>query len=847
MPSCRAVAPSMTGPITLIAGFESTALPLHGVDVADLTGHADRWREDIDAVLAAGVRTFRYPLRWHRIEQSPGELDWSEPDRTLGYLHDRGAEVIVDLLHHTSYPAWLTDGFRDRRFPRAYVDYAAAVAHRYPWLPAYTLVNEPFATLFLAGHEALWPPYDRGMPGFVRLLCNVLPALSEAAAVWSTALPEARHVWVDTCEHHAGTPGGPAEYAALANDRRHLVLDLVLGRFLDERRPALQALVAAGGESLLGLDPVRVDTLGLDYYSHSEWWYDEGQSHSPSPHPMGFAALAEHYGTRYGIPLALTETNLRGSPADRVTWLRYMVEQYERAVSRGVDIDGFCWFPFVDSTDWDSLLARPAGRRDPVGLVSLCPDGERRWTVLTEAWAALAAGGTAAQLPAYRLQPPCADDLRGVVSSLPDWPWQSPPIPVDLPTEVPRKERSAMATRRPSADRAHAERSSAAGSGNSANLVVLSHLQWEWVWQRPQHLVSRFAAQRAQHGGQTWFVEEPRLADVTEPRLCVEPQDGVTRAWLHVPRRGRPVDEHQGFDAVDPGVYARLLGEALAAAGVSSPEVLLYTPLALDLAQALSPQRLAYDVMDDLSAFSDAPAGLVLRHRQALAEADVVFAGGRSLHREASLHRAGPVHLFSSGVETQHYARARALREPHARPVAGYVGVVDERLDLGLIGDLARNLPDWDLRIVGPVAKISPADLPVAPNLSYSGFTPYSRLPWVMAGFDVALMPFGLTAATRSISPTKTLEYLAAGLPVVSSRVPDVVTDFGDVVRLADDGEEFAAACREALARPRTENAVRLRAVSRRHEWDTIARSMHQLMVEPEGYSAAYVARETSA
>jgi hypothetical protein len=519
-----------------------------------------------------------------------------------------------------------------------------------------------------------------------------------------------------------------------------------------------------------------------------------------------------------------------------VTWLRYMVEQYERAVDRGVDLDGFCWFPFVDSTDWDSLLARPAGRRDPVGILSLGPDGERRSTVLTEAWGALAAGGTSSQLPAYRFESPCADELRGVVSSLPHWPWQSPPKPTELPTEVPRKERNAMTTRRSDIE-----------GTSSPHLIVLSHLRWEWVWQRPQHLVSRFAAERAAEGGQTWFVEEPRLADVAAPTLCTRKQDGVTRAWVALPQGDRPVNEHQGFDAVDPDVYAGLLLTALTAAGVRSQEVLLYTPMALDLAKILAPQRLVYDVMDDLSSFSKAAPGLVLRHRQALGEADVVFAGGRSLHREASLHRDGPVHLFPSGVETKHYARARSLRQPHERPVAGYVGVVDERLDLRLIEEVASGLPDWDLRIVGPVAKISPDDLPVAPNLTYAGFRPYAELPCVMAGFDVALMPFGLTAATRSISPTKTLEYLAAGLPVVSTRVPDVVTDFGEVVRLADDGPQFAAACREALTRPQTENAARLRSASRRHEWDTIARAMHQLMVEPEGYSAAYVARVTPA
>jgi hypothetical protein len=211
-----------------IGAFESTYLPGHRVDVVEATGHDVHWRADLDAVLGARVHRLRYPLRWHRIEAESGRFDWSATDLVLGYLRDRGADAIVDLVHHTSYPEWLTDGFRDRRFGPAFLRYAEAVADRYPWLSSYTLFNEPFATLFLAGHEALWPPYDRGPEGLARLLGNVLPAICTAARCWSELLPDAEHVWVDTCEHHAGTPGGPADHAALANDRRHVVLDLAL-------------------------------------------------------------------------------------------------------------------------------------------------------------------------------------------------------------------------------------------------------------------------------------------------------------------------------------------------------------------------------------------------------------------------------------------------------------------------------------------------------------------------------------------------------------------------------------------------------------------------------------------
>jgi glycosyltransferase involved in cell wall biosynthesis len=813
-----------TGVAPFVAAFESTYLPGHALDVADTTGHTKRWRDDVDVVVDSGVTRLRYPLRWHRIESMPGRYDWSDTDAALDHVRERGAEPVVDLVHHTSYPEWLTDGFRDRRFGPAYVAFAEAAAGRYPWLSAYTLFNEPFATLFLAGHEALWPPYDRGVAGLVRLLGNVLPAVSAASRCWSELLPGAEHVWVDTCEHHAGTAGGPAQYAATANDRRHVTLDLALGHGLDPERPFLAALLRAGAEPLLNLPPVRVDVLGLDYYCHSEWWYDERGSCAPSPNPLGFAAIAEQYATRYSRPLLLSETNLRGLPSDRISWLRYTLEQYEIAVSRGVPLRGFCWFPFVDSCDWDSLLARPAGRVDPVGVLGLGFAGERVRTTFTAAWEAAAAGAPAAALPAYRFQAPWDAQLAGFLPQMSHWPWQDPP-PADAVAPIAIDD-----------DPKEAEVPEESTDSAQPDLVVLSHLRWVWVWQRPQHLVSRFAALRAQSGARTWFVEEPVFGQVGRPELRTEDRDGVTRVWLVIPRiAGHP--EFLGFDDEAAQTYGALLADLFDRDGQpQEPDVLLYTPMALDIAEALSPGRLVYDVMDDLASFLDAPEGLRLRQRRALAEADLVFAGGRSLHRSVAPHRRGAVYLFPSGVETAHYASSRKLRHHHReRRVAGYVGVIDERLDLDLIAGLAETLPDWTVRFIGPVAKINPKSLPQAENLEYPGITAYSQLPAVMAGFDVALMPFALNEATRSISPTKTLEYLAAGLPVVSTRVPDVIAYYGDVVHFADDSAGFAAACRHVVQHSRDERDRRLQSIAEHHEWDVIAASMATLMTEDPG------------
>src|SRR4051794_20959187 len=641
-----------------LGSFESTYLPGHGVDVVQTTGHDGMWREDLDWVLRGGNR-LRYALRWQRIEPEPGRFDWSETDAVLEHLHEHGADPVVDLVHHTTYPEWLWDGFRDRRFGAAYVRYAEAVARRYPWLQSYTLFNEPFATLFLAGHESLWPPYDRGVEGFVRLLRTVLPAVSEASRCWTELLPGAEHVWVDTCEHHAGTAGAPARQAAVANDRRHVVLDLALGQDLDPARPFLAEMLRAGAEPLLELAPVRVDVLGLDYYCHTEWWYDETGARAPSPRPLGLAAVARQYADRYDRPMLLSETNMRGLPSDRASWLRYTLEQYELAVADGVPLRGFCWFPSIDSCDWDSLLARPASRVDPVGVRSLGAGGGRVRTSFTESWEAAAAGATSRELPAYRLQAPCSEQLAGFLPQMAHWPWQDPPaadVVVPLRVDVPGRETSE--------------------SPAVPDLVVLSHLRWPWVWQRPQHLVSRFAAMRSKDGARTWFVEEPVTGEVAAPVLGWEEVDGITRVWLVVPPDAHP----PVFGAPGAKDYGDLLADLFASQGrPPAPDVLIYTPLAHETAQRLAPGRIGYDVMDDLASFADAPEGLRLAQRRLVGEADVVFAGGRSLQRSVLQLHKRTCHLFPSGVETAHYASSRSLRRRRDRLVAGYVGVIDER------------------------------------------------------------------------------------------------------------------------------------------------------------------------
>ena len=350
-------------------------------------------------------------------------------------------------------------------------------------------------------------------------------------------------------------------------------------------------------------------------------------------------------------------------------------------------------------------------------------------------------------------------------------------------------------------------------------LVVVSHLRWIYVWQRPQQLISRLAAQYER----TWFVEEPWATWVARPTLRTEEHPDVTRIWLDVPGER---EWHVPFTDSRAVGYAADVRELIGRGGDRT--VWLYTPMALELARAVEPSLVVYDVMDDLASFAKAPPELRERQRELLAEADIVFTGGRSLQEGVAPFRPD-AHMFPSGVDAAHYAPARNRRSERDPPVAGYVGVIDERLEL--IAGLAAELPDWEIALVGPVIeKIDVDSVPRAPNISYSGKLEYEELPAAMARFDVALMPFALNEATKSISPTKTLEYLAAGLPVVSTPIRDVVADFGEVVELADDARGFAGACRRAREADPAARETRVAPLLDRLSWDGIAARIAELL-----------------
>jgi len=367
-----------------------------------------------------------------------------------------------------------------------------------------------------------------------------------------------------------------------------------------------------------------------------------------------------------------------------------------------------------------------------------------------------------------------------------------------------------------------------------ADLICLSHLRWGFVFQRPNHLMTRCARER-----RVFFFEEP-VYGADQSHLAVsQVAPNLYTAVPHLP---------QEMAAKPQAQQRAMLAELCMTYGISSPLLWYYTPMALAFAEDLPCALTIYDCMDELSAFHGAPPELCDYEARLLKRAELVFTGGQSLY-EAKLNRHGNVHAMPSSVDAEHFYKARmAVIEPEdqapiAYPRLGFFGVIDERMDLELIDRIAREHPEWQLVFLGPVVKIEPGRLPRRPNIHYLGQKSYADLPAYIAGWHVALMPFALNEATRFISPTKTLEYMAAGRPVVSTAIRDVVRPYGEqgLVRIADH-ESFADAIEDALSESVGTGRVRMDECLTQTSWDKTWTQMSALIAEALGAPISKVA-----
>lgn len=352
-------------------------------------------------------------------------------------------------------------------------------------------------------------------------------------------------------------------------------------------------------------------------------------------------------------------------------------------------------------------------------------------------------------------------------------------------------------------------------------IVVFSHLRWDFVFQRPQHLLSRLSKTNPIH-----FIEEPIIDSAKAGTWTIRSAD--SNITIYQPHTNIP---QHGFDPAQIPYLKRMLSELSSQVALKDSLVWVYTPMAVELVRDLSPAMIIYDCMDALDAFAGAHPELVRNENELLRDADIVFTGGRSLYHRMH-QRHSNVYCFPSSVDASHFAMAKTDHTiPSAvdkRPTLGYFGVIDERIDHALLAGIADARPHWQIVMVGPVVKIQESALPRRDNIHYLGQKPYEKLPFYLADWDVCLLPFARNDATRYISPTKTLEYMAAGKPIVGTPIPDVAEIYADVVHIADNVDQFVKACELCLDddEERKSRLERANEVIRRTSWDRTVQQM---------------------
>ena len=322
-------------------------------------------------------------------------------------------------------------------------------------------------------------------------------------------------------------------------------------------------------------------------------------------------------------------------------------------------------------------------------------------------------------------------------------------------------------------------------STSTPALVCFSHLRWDFVYQRPQHLLSRFSRNL-----NIYYIEEPLFDSAKDLLEISKPSDNI---WVVVPHLREGLGEEEAV-AKEKELLARFFIEY----EITNYFFWYYTPMALPISDHFNPSLIVYDCMDELAAFKFAPQAMKERENELFRKADLVFTGGFSLY-EAKKHKHPDVHPFPSSIDVDHFYQARLYnvdpsdQEAIPHPRIGYFGVIDERMDLVLLEEIAMRKPQWHYVLVGPVAKIGTDVLPKLPNIHYLGMKSYEKLPSYISGWDIAMLPFAHNESTRFISPTKTPEYLAAGKPVISTPINDVIRQYGrnGLVNIAGTPEEF--------------------------------------------------------
>jgi len=750
--------------------------------VNQANAHWQQLDDDYARLVKLGIRTVRESIGWRAFAlDEPASLARLTHHAEVARRH--GVQVIW-TLHHYGLPPEVDPFTAD--FAARFAAYCEKIARCLKPLtegPAiYQPINEiSFFSWAVTATHLMHPHVPEARRDGFDLKCNLVrAALQGCDALWSID-PTARMVHTDPLIHITVADAAPPhlyEEARAISQHQFQAWDMLRGDL----------------EPGLGGAPRYLDIPAINYYHGNQWEYpsnDRLHWHTKDARRRDLTDMLEEMSQRYQRPVFISETGHVG--AGRVSWLDDIASAALSCEQRGVPLQGICLYPIVDRPDWEDLSHWhhaglwdvPDPLRSPSGRVLHAPYAERlrHWQ--------------------ERLSPSSACDCFSLHSST-----------------SPHSQGPHMAT-----------------------LVVFSHLRWDFVYQRPQHLLSRLTDRF-----NVVFAEEPVPGAAAVSLERMHPVEGVTVLRPHLPGTAT------GFHDDHIPALRILLADYLAEQHIDNYWLWFYTPMAMPLAAELTPQGIVYDCMDELAAFKNAPRQLLQRENALFKAADLVFTGGQSLYA-AKRERHAHVYCFPSSVDAAHFSRARQhdtlegstvhdhVAQSHiAHPRLGFFGVIDERIDLPLIEALADARSDWNIVMVGPVVKIDPALLPQRPNLHWLGQRNYNELPDLIAGWDVCLLPFALNDSTRFISPTKTLEYLAADRPAVSTPIKDVVDPYSSLVAIAATPQAFIAACEAALVvdpDQRLRDAEARAAVVAGTSWDRTVADMTRLIEET---SAAKVA-----
>lgn len=757
------------------AGYEGADHINHGgvpQDMNQANGHQQRGRADYALLQQFGIRTVRESIGWRLAEQD-GVVDLRFLDERLQAAQEFGLQICWTFCHY-GWPADI-DVYgpqfvpRFARFCRACAEYLAPYGGA---APVYSPINElSFTSWGLSVHMFRCSNMHDERAGSEAKRQLVRASIAGSDAIWQVT-PGARLLQCDPLIHIVAPEGMPEWQAQAASWRaaQYDAWDMLCGRLEPE----------------LGGAPHYLDLIGANYYHDNQWECGSNMRlwwHLADTRRLPLHRLLVEVHQRYGRPILIAETSHVGS--GRGAWIREIAAEVALATGQGVDSLGICLYPAIDRPAWDQ--PQQWHRSGLWDLAHKAPDPMQRELVLPYAQAITQAQQLTANL-----------------------------------CERTRKQSTHQASEQLCVN---FDPQSNSRETVMHNLIVFSHLRWDFVYQRPQQLLTRLA----QHY-QVIFIEEP-VYDSGQARLqSSTPAPNVTVIRPHTPVHA------SGFHDEQIPVLQSLLDSLLPER--SAPIVWFYTPMALPLLACFEPALVVYDCMDELSAFRSSPRQLLQRESALLNLASLVFTGGPSLY-EAKRTRHPHVHCFASSVDAIHFeqaldrSNAHPMQDQLARPRLGYYGVIDERFDADLIAALADAHPEWQIVLVGPVVKIDAATLPQRHNIHYLGQQPYQALPQFLAGWDVCLMPFALNEATRYISPTKVLEYMAAELPIVSTAIHDVAVPYGDIVAIGRDHAGFIASCEAALAQTAQQTATmatRMREIVAGTSWDATATQMHGLL-----------------